>query len=55
MIILASALSGAALGAYRAKKLGGKGLDMAQYGIAHAMAFGIVGLVVTVVLERTLA
>lgn len=55
MIILAAVLSGAALGAYRARKLGGKTLDMVQYGAAHAMAFGIVGLVVTVILERSLA
>lgn len=54
MIIIAAVLGGAALGVYRARKLGGKGLDMLQYGTAHAMAFGILGLVVTVVLERVI-
>lgn len=54
MIIIAGILSGAALGAYRAKKLGGKGLDMAQYAAAHAMAFGILGLIVSIIIERSI-
>ena len=55
MFIIAGIVGGAGLGAWRAKKLGGKTADMLQYGAAHAMAFGIVGLIVTIVLERSLA
>lgn len=53
MIIIAAVLGGAGLGVYRARKLGGKALDMAQYATAHAMAFGILGLLITVILERS--
>lgn len=54
MIIVIAILGGIGLGVYRARKLGGKALDMAQYGAAHGMAFGILGLLVTVILERSL-
>ena len=55
MIIIAAILIGAALGAYRAKKLKGKGLDMAQYAAAHAIAFGILGLIITIIVERSVS
>jgi hypothetical protein len=55
MFIIAGILGGAALGAYRAKKRGGKLADMVQYGAAHAMAFGILGLIVTIIIERSIA
>lgn len=54
MIVLAAALFGAALGAYRARARGGSRADMAQYGTAHAIAFAIVGLFVTIALEYSL-
>lgn len=52
MIILAFAVFGALLGAYQARRRGGKRLDMAQYGAGFAMAFAILGLFVTVFLSR---
>lgn len=52
MIVLAAALIGAALGAWRARRLGGSGLDMAQYAAAHAIAFALAGLILTLVIDR---
>ena len=51
MIVLAAALFGAVLGALRARARGGTRADMAQYGAAHAIAFGLVGLFGTIALE----
>lgn len=52
MIIIAAILLGAALGAYRAKTRKGTAADMVQFAIAHAIAFGILGLIITIVIER---
>ncbi|MEM1427978.1 MAG: hypothetical protein AAGG09_00820 [Pseudomonadota bacterium] len=54
MIILAAALFGAVLGAYRARARGGTRADMAQYGAAHAIAFALLGLFATIALEYSL-
>ncbi len=43
---------GAVLGAYRARRHGGGAADMAQWGAAHALALGIVGLFVLLLLSR---
>lgn len=52
MIVLAAALIGAALGAARARRLGGGALDVAQYAAAHAIALALAGLIVTLVIDR---
>ncbi len=52
MIIAAFALVGALIGGYNAKKRGGTRLDIAQYAGAYALAFGIVGMFITVFLVR---
>ncbi|PZX18533.1 hypothetical protein LX81_01167 [Palleronia aestuarii] len=52
MIVLAGALIGAVWGARLARKRGGKRLDMAQYGAACAIAGTLLGLIVTIVVER---
>ncbi|MEL6644629.1 MAG: hypothetical protein AAFQ79_11895 [Pseudomonadota bacterium] len=54
MIIIAGALSGAAWGAYLAKAREGTKLDMAQYAAGFAIAFALLGLFVTIFLERML-
>ncbi len=54
MIVIAGALIGAALGAWRARARGGKPADMVQYGAAHAIAFALLGLFLTIALERLL-
>ena len=52
MIVIAGALSGAAWGAYLAKAREGTRLDMAQYAAGIAIAFGLLGLFVTIFLQR---
>lgn len=52
MIVIAAALIGAILGWRRAAKLGGTRRDRAQYAAGFAMAFGVLGLFATVILDR---
>jgi len=52
MIVIAAALTGGALGAWRARKRGGTGADMAQYAAAHAIAFGLLGLFAGIAADR---
>ncbi|MCB1339111.1 MAG: hypothetical protein KDK10_17205 [Maritimibacter sp.] len=52
MIIAAFAFVGALIGGLNARKRGGTGLDIAQYAGAYALAFGIVGMFITVFLVR---
>jgi hypothetical protein len=44
MIVIASVLCGAVLGALTAKRREGTGLDMAQYAAGYGIAFGVLGL-----------
>ena len=53
IVILAFAL-GALWGGFLARRRGGSRLDIAQYAVAFGLAFGIVGLFVTVAAERML-
>lgn len=55
MIVLASGLFGAVLGFVTAKKRDGNRLDMAQYAAGYAIAFMILGLFLTLLLERLLS
>ncbi len=50
MIVFAAALTGALVGAQVARGRKGKGLDIAQYAAGYGIAFGIVGLFVTLAL-----
>lgn len=52
MIVLAGLVIGAVWGAMVARKRGGKGLDMAQYGAAYGIALGIVGLFVSIAISQ---
>jgi len=54
VIVLAGVLGGALLGAVTAKRRGGNRLDMAQYGAGYAIALGLLGLFVTIFVERML-
>jgi hypothetical protein len=51
---LAGLLIGAAVGAWRARANGGKGLDMLQWGASFAIMFGLIGLFVLIFIERSL-
>ncbi len=52
MIVIACALIGAFLGFLTARKRGGNRLDMAQYAAGYAIAFMILGLFLTLLIER---
>lgn len=55
MLVLLPLITGAALGAYRAKKRGGNTLDMLQYGAVYAIIFGLMGLAITIITHRVLS
>lgn len=52
MYILAGILIGAFIGDRRARKRGGNGLDRLQYGAVHALALALVGLFLTIIINR---
>jgi hypothetical protein len=52
MIWFAFFVLGILIGAWRARKKQGGILDMLQYGAAHGIAFAILGLLITVALDR---
>ncbi|MGR3614679.1 MAG: hypothetical protein ACU0BB_01380 [Paracoccaceae bacterium] len=52
MIIIVAVLLGIALGIRAAKKNDGQRLDMLQYATGYAIAFGLIGIVVTLLLDR---
>ena len=54
MIIAAGLLSGVLIGALTAKRRGGKTLDMLQYAAGYGIAFMLIGLFATILLERNL-
>lgn len=54
MIVIAGVLAGGLIGALTAKRRGGKPADMAQYAAGYAIALGLLGLFVTIFLERML-
>lgn len=54
MIYVLSGLLGIVVGALTAKRRGGNRLDMAQYAAVFGIAFALIGLVITVILARSL-
>lgn len=52
MIILACAIFGILIGVSNARKRKGNKLDMAQYGAGYGIAFTILGVFITIVIER---
>ena len=54
MLVLVSAILGAVLGGYQAKRRGGNTKDMAQYGAGYAIAFTLLGMMVAIMLDRFL-
>lgn len=55
MVVIAGLVFGGLWGALLAKKRGGKGLDIAQYAAGYGIAFALVGMFLTIFLERVLA
>lgn len=54
MIVFAGLVLGAVIGAAQARRRGGKGIDMAHHAAIYGIAGGILGMLVTVILTRTL-
>lgn len=54
MIILAGMVLGIATGTLTAKNRGGKRLDILQYGAVYGIAFTLIGVFVTIILERNI-
>lgn len=52
MIVIVAVLLGAAIGVLKAKKRGGVLADMLQYGAVYAIFFGIIGVIVTLTIDR---
>jgi cytochrome c biogenesis protein CcdA len=51
MIVVAAIVCGAFLGAITAKNREGTGLDMAQYAAGYGIAFGLLGLFLSLLLR----
>ncbi|SFE21235.1 apolipoprotein acyltransferase [Roseivivax sediminis] len=55
MIVLVMAIAGALLGGNTARRRKGNAADMAQYAAGYAILFALVGLIATIVIEKTMA
>lgn len=51
MIVIAAAIVGAVFGGYVARARNGSGLDIAHYAAGYGIAFGVLGLVFTLVIQ----
>lgn len=54
MIVIIATVLGAALGDLRARRVQGNAKDRLQYAAAHALAFAILGLFLTILIDRSL-
>ncbi len=54
MIVILGALIGAIVGGLTARRRKGNRLDIAQYAAGYGIAFGLVGLIVTVLIDRAM-
>jgi F0F1-type ATP synthase assembly protein I len=52
VIIIAGFVLGAAIGAFTARQRGGKPLDMLQYAAGYGIAFLLLGLFATILIDR---
>ena len=52
MIVIGLAILGAVIGALTAKRRKGNGLDIAQYAAGYGLAFAVLGMVLTVIVDR---
>lgn len=54
MIVIALVLIGAIMGFRAAKKRNGTGADIALYTTVYAIAFGLLGVLATIMIDRSL-
>ena len=52
MIVIAALVIGAVLGWRRARQLRGNRMDRIQFAVVFAMVFGIIGIILTVLIDR---
>lgn len=55
MIVIIPALIGILLGGLTAKRRGGKTADILQYAVGYGIAFALLGVIATIVLDKILA
>ena len=55
MFVLGGMLVGALLGGFTARRRGGAALDIAQYAAGYGILFAVIGVVVTVAINRMFA
>ncbi|MDC0737358.1 hypothetical protein N6L24_03640 [Cognatishimia sp. SS12] len=54
MIVIIAALLGALIGTTTAKRRGGRLPDILQYAVGYALAFTVAGVILTLVIEKSL-
>lgn len=54
MIVIVSTLLGILFGFRTARKRGGNRLDILQYVAGYAIAFAVLGVIITIVIERSI-
>ena len=54
MIVIVGMLLGGLLGATLARRRRGNGLDIAHYAVAFAIGFALLGLFITIMIDRSL-
>lgn len=54
MFVIAGVVLGVLYGGWTARRRGGKRADIAQYATVYAIFFGLIGLFVTLILDRLL-
>jgi len=52
MITIIAAISGMAIGAMTALRRGGKTMDALQYGAGYGIAFTLLGMLITIIVDR---
>ncbi len=52
MIVIFCLVAGLITGLLRARRRGGRGFDLAQYAAVHAILFAIIGLFLTLIIDR---
>lgn len=55
MLVIGGLVIGALWGAFSARRRGGKPADIAQYAAVYAIVLGILGLFLTILIERLMA
>ena len=54
MLVIGGAVLGAVIGAFTAKRRKGSGADIAQYAAGYGIAFALLGVLATVIIQRAL-